>query len=420
MITKWSAVKGKKGIRSRKNNGRSEYQARKRVGDVIKEGPVRNKVWDALKDLDGFKVQAAMVKASVQGGETGFGPHLKSYLNNKASADAKKAEEDKWSRYIVPFLVLNDITEPWHFTESKVEDWVRHLEQVTWSRPGSKTTSPLRSYSKGRLTAILWGVLREGKRKNSALVIPKKPRFEDDSQSLNRDLTPAKIRSVFNEAPGPPQPHRAILAVIFRTGMGADVLKWKRNRILGPITPETLIVVSRSKTGHSKTTKVPLGELAAKELLDLGVDEYGPDEYLFKSLRKPGDHIKDIKGFLRGQARRLKLATLPLHAFRHAFATFGREEGVDAITLAQILGHSDLKMIHKVYDHSQIDREVLDSVSNKMQGKVSGDVSASHITIPTQFGFKILHSIEKQDWNLACEFARFFPYGVEEYRNKLQ
>jgi integrase len=39
------------------------------------------------------------------------------------------------------------------------------------------------------------------------------------------------------------------------------------------------------------------------------------------------------------------------HLLRHSFATWALTRGMNPLTLAQILGHSSLVMIHKVYAH---------------------------------------------------------------------
>jgi integrase len=40
-----------------------------------------------------------------------------------------------------------------------------------------------------------------------------------------------------------------------------------------------------------------------------------------------------------------------LYNFRHSFATRLLESGVDALTVATLLGHTDVSMLGKVYQH---------------------------------------------------------------------
>ena len=40
-----------------------------------------------------------------------------------------------------------------------------------------------------------------------------------------------------------------------------------------------------------------------------------------------------------------------LYAFRHSFATHALERGVDSVTVAILMGHSDPSMLAKVYQH---------------------------------------------------------------------
>ena len=39
------------------------------------------------------------------------------------------------------------------------------------------------------------------------------------------------------------------------------------------------------------------------------------------------------------------------HLFRHSAATYYLQRGMDSLLVAQILGHSSLQMIQKVYSH---------------------------------------------------------------------
>lgn len=48
-----------------------------------------------------------------------------------------------------------------------------------------------------------------------------------------------------------------------------------------------------------------------------------------------------------------------LYAFRHSFITNGLKNGVDPVTIATLVGHADLKMIHTVYSHISQDSEFM-------------------------------------------------------------
>jgi len=51
-----------------------------------------------------------------------------------------------------------------------------------------------------------------------------------------------------------------------------------------------------------------------------------------------------------GQVAGLEKGVYP-HRFRHSFATWALTRGMNPIQLAQILGHSSLRMIQQVYSH---------------------------------------------------------------------
>lgn len=44
-----------------------------------------------------------------------------------------------------------------------------------------------------------------------------------------------------------------------------------------------------------------------------------------------------------------------LYDFRHSFITNGLKRGVDPITMASLVGHVSLKMIHEIYSHLSLD-----------------------------------------------------------------
>lgn len=53
------------------------------------------------------------------------------------------------------------------------------------------------------------------------------------------------------------------------------------------------------------------------------------------------------------------------YAFRHSFITNGLKNGVDPVTMANLVGHVDLRMIHGVYSHISQDQEFMRKAATK-------------------------------------------------------
>ena len=79
-----------------------------------------------------------------------------------------------------------------------------------------------------------------------------------------------------------------------------------------------------------------------------------------KPTRKANEiDLRKTSAELRREAKvkltnRLAASLVPrysLYAFRHSFATHALERGVDSVTVAVLMGHSDPSMLAKVYQH---------------------------------------------------------------------
>ena len=75
-----------------------------------------------------------------------------------------------------------------------------------------------------------------------------------------------------------------------------------------------------------------------------------PDGPLFRNTQ--GRPWKPCSANCRFQRLKKKLGTkYCLYAFRHSYATRLLQSGVDALTVAVLMGHSDTSMLGKVYQH---------------------------------------------------------------------
>lgn len=81
---------------------------------------------------------------------------------------------------------------------------------------------------------------------------------------------------------------------------------------------------------------------------------------MFKSVKKPGKHIKRLNSAHDRLCAKAEEEGNPigfvLYDFRHTFATKLAQAGVDLATLAAILGHSSIRIVHK-YVHPTADHK---------------------------------------------------------------
>lgn len=81
------------------------------------------------------------------------------------------------------------------------------------------------------------------------------------------------------------------------------------------------------------------------------IDEYGSG-YLFPHKHDPSRPMPKVNNAHDRAIRDAKLEPFTLYTWRHTFATRAAEAGIDAVTLAKMLGHSRLNMVTR-YAHPQ-------------------------------------------------------------------
>lgn len=120
-----------------------------------------------------------------------------------------------------------------------------------------------------------------------------------------------------------------------------------------------VIYVKQTKT--AKPRSIPMNETVTVLLEGLGAKQGG--KVFCQAKQTISDAWKWIKA-------KLELSDITFHDLRHTFATRLADAGVDPFTIAEILGHSDLKMT-KRYTHSlEVNkrRAVESLVTNQSQG----------------------------------------------------
>ena len=101
-----------------------------------------------------------------------------------------------------------------------------------------------------------------------------------------------------------------------------------------------VIHIKESKT--SKTRKIPINPVVEKTLKS--IKRQG--EFVFHN-PETGTRISDFQRPFKSACETAKIEDLRIHDLRHTAATFMVMGGIDLVTVAEILGHSDIKMTRK-------------------------------------------------------------------------
>ena len=97
-----------------------------------------------------------------------------------------------------------------------------------------------------------------------------------------------------------------------------------------------------------KPLSLPLNETAFGIIEARLAVQHGP--YVFYS-PMTGDRFKDVKGALLAAVKRAGLPKITWHMFRHTFASRLTRDGVDIVTVKELLGDSDISTTMR-YAHS--------------------------------------------------------------------
>ena len=188
-------------------------------------------------------------------------------------------------------------------------------------------------------------------------------KLREDNQR-NRYLLPAEEKRLLLQLDGPRAHLKPIVLLAIHTGMRrGEILKlrWAEVDFV-----RNLIYVTSTKSGKDRT--VPLNDVARTVLTDLKKEANGSASVFVCD--KTGKAPLDIKtGFARAREDS-KIEGFRFHDLRHTFATRLADSGVDPFTIAELLGHADLRMT-KRYTHAtdQRRRSAVASLSNYSQEK---------------------------------------------------
>lgn len=141
---------------------------------------------------------------------------------------------------------------------------------------------------------------------------------------------------------------KAIITVAVNTGMRrAEIfgLKWRDVNF-----QENFICLLKTKSG--KKRYIPLNEVVKNALI--AVRKHPQSDYIFH--KDDGQPLKDIRSIFGLALERAGIKNCRFHDLRHTFASHLAMNGVDFITLRELMGHADLKTT-LIYAHLSQDHK---------------------------------------------------------------
>ena len=124
---------------------------------------------------------------------------------------------------------------------------------------------------------------------------------------------------------------------------------------------KTKIIITEPKSPHS-VRDIPIPALLMERLEKL--KELPEDAYLLTGSRERFIEPRTLENILKGYLQKCNIERMNFHVLRHTFATRYIEEGFDAKSLSEILGHADVSITLNRYVHSSMEqkRENMDKI----------------------------------------------------------
>jgi integrase len=153
-----------------------------------------------------------------------------------------------------------------------------------------------------------------------------------------RYLTPDEEVRLMYVLTGPRQHLKAALTIAIGTGMRlGEQLKLKRSQV---DFLRNLVIPSETKNGKSR--EIPLNHEVREAFLELCKGKLR-DDFVFTSPRT-GGRLTEVKKGFKTALRLSGIEGFRWHDLRATFGTRLGEAGYDAFTIAQLMGHSDIRM----------------------------------------------------------------------------
>jgi integrase/recombinase XerD len=256
----------------------------------------------------------------------------------------------------VPWCVRVGVTRPVELTTRLLERFSAELMEAGGKR-GELSQNTVWSYVKAVRGFLAWAKA-EGEGVDAEAKLPKLP--QRHIEVLTRD----EVQRLEDAADS--ERDKLIVRVLGDTGVRVGELVKIRERdvIQQSRTEAFLRVVGRSQGGGAKGDKyrmVPLSPALAKRLLRY-VERSRPvdsnTDRVFVSRRRSANGGYEpitesgVQQMIRDLAERAGIRKrVHPHLFRHSAATFMLQRGMNPLLVAQVLGHTSLAMIQRVYAH---------------------------------------------------------------------
>ncbi|MBN1272507.1 MAG: tyrosine-type recombinase/integrase [Candidatus Aminicenantes bacterium] len=142
------------------------------------------------------------------------------------------------------------------------------------------------------------------------------------------------------------------------------------------------VFVEKTKSGRARS--IPMNSVLFETLRRIrrnGTSE----EYVFWN-KKTGKPIQDVKKSFKSACEDAGIENLRFHDLRHTFATRLVESGVDIVTVAELLGHTSLRMTmrysHPSPDHKRNAVEMLVREEGNPYGSLPGSLTGPRAGLP--------------------------------------
>lgn len=117
---------------------------------------------------------------------------------------------------------------------------------------------------------------------------------------------------------------------------------------------KTKIIITEPKSPHS-IRDIPIPALLMERLENL--KELPEDSYLLTGSQERFIEPRTLENILKGYLKECNMEKINYHVLRHTFATRYIEEGFDAKSLSEILGHANVNITLNRYVHSSIEQK---------------------------------------------------------------